>query len=480
VPSLAERKARVERYLAQDIWTAQPEGRWRRRGIGLLRFAILTHRHFNDDHCFSRAGGLAYTTVFSIVPVLAVLFALISAFEPFRAYEDRIMGFVLQQIIPSTEQGESPELTKKFLEEKQQDLREASTAIGAVGVGVLVLSIISLMAAIEKTFNVIWQVRKGRSLLLRVIYYWAMTIVPIFVVISLAFAASLTSSDAVQWLKTLPAIQGLSEQPITSFIIGAGTPLFFMWIAFTVLYVYLPNTSVRLESALIGGGVAAVLFEATKWANFIFSTSFMRYKVLYGAFAAVPIFLVWLYFAWVIVLLGAVMSHVHQNFKTLTQEARQPRITQADRESAGIRVLALIARRFHLGEPALTRAAISEWFDLSVGIISDLCRRMAEAGILTEVRDGEPVYQPARDLERITVKNVIDCLRRDGASELKWEMHPEDKIVVEIFKRGESAADQVYASTNFADIAERMTGGKQPNATAAGPDTAGPGTALKS
>jgi len=457
-----EIKDRSLDFTRRRLWRMEPRQKWARRGIAIVRALVMIWRHFNRDNCFLRAGALAYTTIFALVPVLALLIAMLGAFAPFREYENRIVDFVLNQLLPPVKDTQNPEAMqdvalriKDFLLEKQESLREASTAIGAVGVGVLALSIISLMTSIEKAFNTIWRVAKPRTLMNRVIYYWSLTIVPILVVISLAFAASLTSSSVVQWLQTLPVIRVIVSHDITRFILGGLPPLLFMWIAFTALYIYLPNTPVRLKSAAIGGAVGAVLFELAKWASFVFSSRFIQYKALYGAFAALPIFLVWIYFVWVIVLLGAEVAYAHQNLDEYSQLERMPRVSQAERERMAIRILAWICRRFHLGEPALHPSEISRRFDVPGPLVIELCRAMAACGIITEVHDGEDCYQPNRDMSLITVKDVVDCLRR-SAGEYRSEPQPDERFALEVFARGESAADGVFASTTFAEIAEKM------------------------
>ena len=459
-------KTDIERFIAHGLWRVQPRVAWKHRAVTLLRYVVMIVRNFNRDNCFTRAGALAYTTIFAIVPLLAILFAMLGAFAPFRQYEDKIMDFVIDQIMPPVQDKEQPPATqdaakyiKGILLEKQEVLREASTALGAVGMGLLVLSIISVMATVEKAFNQIWRVDKPRSLLYRVIYYWSLTIVPILVVISLGFAASLTSSSAAQWLKTLPVVDYIISHGIFTFIIGYGTPLLLMWVAFTALYIYMPNTTVRLDSAMVGGGVAAVLFEAAKWANFIFSSKFIAYSVLYGAFAALPIFLVWIYFVWAIVLLGAEVSYAWQNIETYAQLERLPRVSQAEREKLAIRLLAWICARFYAGQPAPKPSEMSAQFNVAAPLISELCHAMVPGGVLTEIRNGEPRYQPARALGKITVKDVIDCLRRGCGEEEKVEVAAEDRIVIDIFNRGEAAADQVYASTTYEEIAKRLASG---------------------
>jgi len=425
---------------------------------------MMVFRGFDDDHCFLRATALSYTTVLSIVPVTAVLFAFLGAFAPFQQYEGRIMDFVLAQIIPQRviEQDAEDvkesisERIKEFITEKQQLLREQSTGIGAVGVGFLIFSIITVMATVEKSFNAIWGVRKGRPFLTRMVYYWFLTFVPILVVVSLAVAASLMSSDAVQWFKTLPALQEIIESRPVSVLIGLGTPLFFMWVAFTALYVFMPNTRVKLTAAMKGALWAAVLFELAKWGSFLLSGKAFQFSVLYGALAAVPFFLFWIYFIWLIVLFGAEAAFASQNIRTYSRERRVADASQTTRESIATRTFALIAQRFYHGRTPLTATELSDTFDIPIRLVTDLCDRMVNAGLLSESHDRDIHYQPGRDIERITVKDVIDCMRRGADYELRGQMRPEDKVVIDVFSRGESAADEIFASANFKQIAEQL------------------------
>ena len=460
---LNKKKEKVEEFVKHGLWEPRQTG-WRRHAYSLIRYALMIDRHFQEDNGFVRAGALSYTSVLSIIPVLAVLFAMIGSFAPFRRYENQIMDFVLTQIMPPVQTGEPSSQVredigkriKQFLQEKQESLREASTAIGAVGVGFLVLTVISLMVTIEKAFNTIWHVTRGRTVVQRIVYYWSLTIVPVFVVISLAAAASLSSSTIVQRLRTVPVIRHIIEHALTGWLAGVIVPLLLVWVAFTALYLYLPNTSVRLKAAAVGGIFAAVMFELAKWASFAFNARFIRYSALYGAIAAVPIMLVWLYFVWVIVLVGAEVSYAFQNMKSYSREERLPTVSQSVRERVAIRVLALICKRFYMSETPPSLVELSDTFDLSPRFVSDILHAMSTCGIVTEMHNGDIRYQPGRALEKITVKTVIDCLRRRGV-EPRGELAPEEKVVIDLFNRGEAAADEIYAATTFTEIAQQMS-----------------------
>ena len=458
---------KVTRFLTKDVWRTEPAGTARRRLFGTVRYFVMVFRGFMDDHCFLRATALSYTTALSIVPVTAVVFAFLGAIASFQTYEDDIMDFVLNQLIPQSvvqaeDDGEEvkQDITNKiksFILEKQQVLRGQSAGLGAMGVGFVIFTLISVMATIEKSFNAIWGVRKGRPYLQRMVYYWFLTFVPIMVVVSIGVGVSVTSSGVVLRLRTLPVVRNILQSPITVFLIARVTPLIIMWMAFTALYMFMPNTRVRLPAALKGGLWAAVLFELAKNASiFLLSGKATKFGVLYGALAAVPVFLFWIYIIWLIVLFGAEMSFASQNIKTYSRERRVEDTGQAVRESIAVRIFMLVAQRFHRAQPPLTATELSDAFDIPIRLVIDLCNQMSNAHILTECHDVDVSYQPGSDLERITPKDVIECLRRGTDKGLEGIIRPEDKAVVDLFNRGESAAAEILASSNFKQIVEQL------------------------
>ena len=462
--SIRESRDRLVEFFRRDLWAREPAG-WRRHVFHALRFVIMVLRGFTSDYCFLRATALAYTTIFAVVPIAAVSFTMLGGFAPLRQYETKIMDFVIDQLLPpGGERSEQDQRLrddmaariKTFIQQKQTALRESSATIGVVGLGIVLLSAVTLLASVERSFNAIWGIPKGRPLLSRIVYYFsAFVAIPVFVGISLGLAATVSGSQLVESVRGIPIISSIMEHPATLFLIGVGTPLMLMWIAFTALYLFLPKAKVHLLSAVIGGASAAVLFEAVKWASFTFSTSFLRYSVLYGVLAAIPIMLTWIYTIWLIVLLGSEVAFAHQNIKTYSRERRVPAASQATRETIALRMLTLLSWRFYHGKEPLSNSALSDWFDVPVRMVNDLCHRMAQANILTPVEQNEELrFLPARAVETITVKHVIDCLRRGEDEELRGEIRAEDKVAIGVFNRGEIAADEVYASTDFRKLVQ--------------------------
>lgn len=533
--NLKEKKDRAVKFVSHDIWRFEPAGWAYNFAVKALRFIVMTAHGFTQDNCLLRATALAYTTIFSIIPAMAVIFALMGNIAP--EYEDQILEFILDQVVPgpveedvseapdndapaqpaapedetAPDNPQSPadeqalehaanqrqpappdpqeresqatarsdavenEATEPSVQDEARQFRDirtslrdwikrgttmlnrVSSTVGTIGVIILIFAVISLLAEIERTFNTIWGVKRGRRYLSKVIYYWAaISFVPLFVIISIAGAAALLGSEEFAALRSLPVIQTIAESPTTTFLLTILAPFVFMWITFAALYFFMPNTTVKIQSALFGGFTAAILFELLKWAQFTLNEKFIRYSILFGSLAAVPILLVWIYFIWLIALFGCEIAFASQNIKTYQRERRVKDISQAARESIALRMMALAAWRFVNAKPPLTEQEVSEWFDIPVRLVRDLSNQMHEAGLLATAGDGETRYQPGRSLEKITPKDVINCLRRGDEMEMRGEIRPEDRRIAEIYKQGEIAADTVYTLTSFAEIVKTV------------------------
>lgn len=272
--------------------------------------ALLRHvwRHFREDESFEAAAALAYTSLLGLVPLLAIIFGTMSAFDVFSAWNERLRSFVFENFVPAF--GEQVETYISGFVSQASGL----TAFGFIA---LVVTSVLLMAKIEATFNRIWRVSTTRRPLNRFVIYWAvLTLGPLFM------GASLGLSTYVAALPVLHTVGiGLSSSE-TLIKIG----IFFMtWAAFTVIFTLVPNRSVNWRHAVIGGLVSVLLFELAKWVFGVYVTQSPTYRTLYGALATIPVFLVWIYVSWVVVLLGASVAAALTTFTYERERWRWPR-----------------------------------------------------------------------------------------------------------------------------------------------------------
>jgi membrane protein len=258
----------------------------------LVEFVRIVARRFIDVHCLQIASSLTYTTLLAIVPIVTVALILISAFPVFRELLDHVHQFLLKNMLP--------ESAGAIASYAQQFTRNVGR-LTAVGLFFLFVTAMIVLLTIDKAFNQIWGVPRPRSLVQRVFIYWALlTVGPVLIGASL----SLTS-----WVVTL-SLGLVRDVPYAGLVLLKMVPILLTGLAFALLYVTLPNRRVLLRDALSGGFLAALMFEGMKQGFAAYITRFPTYTIVYGAFASVPIFLLWVYLSWLVVLLGAVVTAV--------------------------------------------------------------------------------------------------------------------------------------------------------------------------
>lgn len=276
--------------------------------VKFWRFTRLLGRRYNDDRLNRVAQALSYTTVLALVPFTTVAFAILSVFPVFEEWMATIQTFIYRHFVAA-----SGDTVQFYL----QQFSQKTAQLTAIGLLFLIVTALMLMETIEYTFNEIWRVQQKRKALFRFLTYWAiLTLGPILLVVSL----SLTS-----YVVSLPLLEKTIGGSLRAFFLNS-LPFLFEVLAFTLLYMAVPNTHVRWRHALIGSVLTAILFELAKWGFAYFVVNFSAYQVIYGAIATLPVFLIWIYLSWMIVLLGAELVAIAPFWGRLDpQLAVQPR-----------------------------------------------------------------------------------------------------------------------------------------------------------
>ncbi|MDE2224262.1 MAG: YihY family inner membrane protein [Xanthomonadaceae bacterium] len=254
-------------------------------------FARFLWQRFLDDKCFETAGALSYTTLFAIVPMLAAVIAIVSVFPAFAGLRDSVTRFIFRSFVPA-----AGETVQGYL------LQFAANASKLTLVGVLVLlaSALMMMASIEDRFNRIWRVATRRKGSARLLLYWAaLTLGPILVTAGVGVSS---------WVYAQPLWRGVAGHGVAGFRLWLLAPFLITWVGLSVLYQVVPNCRVRWRDAITGALVAAVLFEFARKGFAAYVQGIANYREVYGALAAIPIFLIWVYLSWVVVLLGAILA----------------------------------------------------------------------------------------------------------------------------------------------------------------------------
>ena len=262
------------------------------RGIkslqSLVSFVHQVYTRFREDRCFRVASALSFTTLLAIVPLVTVIFSMLSLFPVFEQWSGAVEGFLFQNFVPA-----AGDTVKDYLHE----FSSKAGKLTAVGLGILMLSTLLLLATIEDAFNDIWRVHRGRVLFQRLLVYWAViTLGPLMITISLSMSSTLLS------LKIFTDQSLLAGA--TKLILGY-LPFLFELGAYVLFYKAIPNRDVKIGHALIGALVATLLFEAAKYGFAYYILNFRSYEVIYGALSTIPIFIIWVYLCWIVMLVGA-------------------------------------------------------------------------------------------------------------------------------------------------------------------------------
>ncbi len=261
---------------------------WRETTDRWRRFVGTVARRFLDDRCLRSASALSFATVLSLVPLVAVVFGSLSMFPVFSRWGEALRDFIYRNFVPT-----AGDVILGHLE------RFAGTSgqLTTVGLVALVLSALMLLATIEEAFNDVWHVHRGRSLVQRVLAYWTvLTLGPLLMGASLSLTSYLLSVSLIPDQAVLAKAHSVFLRVL---------PFIFEVLAFMLLYLVVPNCSVRPAHALLGGVVAAILFEITKRGFALFVLNYSSYEIIYGALATIPIFLIWIYLSWLVILIGA-------------------------------------------------------------------------------------------------------------------------------------------------------------------------------
>lgn len=259
-----------------------------REGIEFLRFIA---RRFQQDRCAQIAASLTFTTLLSLVPLLTIALTLFSAFPVFADLAAHIREFALANLLPET--------GGKVIARYMQQFAESAVRLRAAGIVMLALTAMLMMLTIDNAFNTIWRTTRQRRPLQRILVYWAvLTLAPLLVGGSLSLTSWLVGWS-VGYAKQLPVLGMVTLKVV---------PGLLTWLAFGLLFRLVPNRPVPLRHAAIGGAVAAVVFESMNRLFAFYITQFPTYKLVYGTFSTVPIFLMWIYLSWFAVLLGALVT----------------------------------------------------------------------------------------------------------------------------------------------------------------------------
>jgi membrane protein len=388
--------------LERAIWSPRPRAlpSWKALAVRTARLVIVLFRDLMKGGLTLWTMSLVYTTLLSMVPLLALSFSVLKAF----GVHNRIEPMLQDLLAPLGEQGH--EITSRlvgFIEHMNVGV------LGSVGLALLIYTVVSLMEKIEESFNSIWHVTQLRSLGERFSRYLSVLLVgPLLIFSAVGITAIAFDSDVVQAV--------LAIEPFGSVVLAAGklVPYVLVIGAFTFFYVFIPNTRVRLAPALVAGIAAGILWQSAGWAFALFVASSARYAAIYSSFAILVLFLIWLYVSWLILLFGADISFYLQHPEYLYALPGEPRLSNRMRERLALAVMGHVVAHFVAGRPPWTLQQLTQRLGIPMHAVNVVLDALEGCGILTRSHDDPPAYLPARDPADVSVAELVSAIRRAG------------------------------------------------------------------
>lgn len=434
----------LEAVIARTIWdvdlSALPA--WRAWLTRVLRVVHAVVGEVLDGQLTLRAMSLVYTTLLSMVPLLAVSFSVLKGF----GVHNQLEPLLLRVLAPLGER--SAELTENvigFVDNVKVGY------LGGLGLALLIYTVVSLIQKIERAFNYAWHTAQTRSLGQRFSNYLSVIMVgPLLVFSAIGLTATLMSTAAVQWVASIEPF-GTALNLVTQLV-----PYALVILAFAFVYGFVPNTRVRPHAALVGALVAGVAWES--WGLFFasFVAGSARYTAIYSGFAVLIFFLIWLYVSWLILLLGASIAFYVQHPEHLTPRRRDLVLSARLEEKLALLVMARVVQEHARGGTPWTLERLARWLGLPADLIAGVVGPLEAAGLLLQTGAEPPGYVPAQSPEEVELKRVLDAVRSAGEGPALGDQRlPSEAGVDALLGSIDGAVAQSLASRTLKDLAAR-------------------------
>lgn len=432
----------VVRFVTQDIWKIPEKdlAPWKRYFLKPFRILALSIRGFFEDKVQLRASALTYYSLWALVPIVALLLGIARGFGFQQFLEDQIVkNFSDQTIVTATDSlSETANVTQTNVAEQILDFAYKyldKTQEGFIlGIGLIILfwSVINMLSHIENTFNDIWQIRKPRTILRKYTDYFGFLILaPLIIIISAGANVFVNTHIDDVLLKT-----GLDFAigPVTV-LLATAAPFILYSLVFFLFYIVIPNTKVKVGPALLSGIIVGICFQFLQYGYINGQVYLSRINAVYGTFAALPLFLMFLQLGWVLVLFGAEFSFATQNHKNFMYDSEIKGMSISYNNTILFYILYLIIDRFKNGDEPYKASEIADDENIPVRLVRIIMGKLQKAGLISEVNtEDDTAYQPAIDIDIITIQFVrtrIENLGTDNFLPLKQKAFQQLKGILQ-------------------------------------------------
>lgn len=404
----------IQRFIQYDLWrrTSHELKGTKRIGFGVLKTVILVIRGFSSKQLNMTANALTYNLVFAIIPILAMVLAIAKGFGFAEVIEMHLEHSPLgeTQIIP-----EVMGMVNRYLETAQ------GGAFLGIGLLILIWAVYSFFRNVEQAFNAIWAVKQSRSVIRQLTTYIAV----LFLVPVLVIATSGMSIIIHSTIEALPYFGQISQWQeslvhLAQFEVAWGV---FLW-----MYMAIPNTKVRFRSAIFPAILMGTLFQLLQMLSIYIIVLLGRTSIVYGAFAAIPIIMMWLQWTCLLILIGAEMSYAIQSNEQFEYEKDLEKMSRRYKDFLTLYLLHCIIRRFENDEEPLMAIELAHENNVPIRLVTQLLNRLVEVGLLRTIyveQKEERTYQPALDTHKITVGMMIERIDKQGTEEFLRGATPE-------------------------------------------------------
>lgn len=408
-----------------------------------LRIFILAVRGFSNDKAQLRASALTFYSLLSVIPVAAIAFAISKGFG---------LDQKLQQLLIDKFQSEQEVL--KWLLQNASNAIEKTKGGYIAGIGVIILfwSVMSLLNHIESSFNHIWQIRSARPWYRKFTdYLTIMLIAPVFIILS-SSSTVFISNGLNDFMIKAPILDFF--KPVISFLFQLA-PYFLNWITLTILFIIMPNAKVKFVPALIGGIIGGTILQVIQWLYIDLQFGITKLSYIYGSFAAVPLFIVWLQSSWSVVLLGAEISFANQNISRYEMESEALNVSNYQKRALILMIMHMIIRNFSLGEKPISAEYIGANLKIPVRLARDILQDLSSANLVSVIHENgaiERLYQPALDINRLTVSFVFSRLDKQGIEQIMVIRNKDYEKVISMLEKFDKLVAKSDANILIKDL----------------------------
>ncbi len=429
-------------FFHHRLWRDEGRGPWQLLAVKGVRILALAGRGLMANQSLVRSSALAYATILGFIPLLALLFAILQAMGLPRL----LATYMLEKLAPGSRDFATQILA--YIEATKV------TSLGVFGVVALLADLVIVMTNVERAFNKTWQVSRTRPFSRKVSDYLSIFLIfPIVMAVALSISTSFLS---------LPTLRHLFSEFLPQFFFTATrwlVSLGLIYLAFIFIYLVMPNARVSLASAVLGGVVGGSIWQGAQWFFIGIQGASTYYNAIYGALYNLLFLFIWMFWCWLILLFGTEVAFAHQHLERLTRQFRRPAAPpEPVDEFLGLAALVGISARFLHRQPPLTLEELAQILPPGNNLANRVTQMLQDCNLIVEVVPPQaapsPQFQPALAPEKVTVKEILDCLRRARGVALEQALEGEPRLAGLMQRLLEAPSPAPWQSLTLKELVE--------------------------